>query len=83
MEDSLAKGFIKDYAGSKYAFAALLPNEGVILEDYVAQLDGEHLHSLLESVDRSGIEAVLPKFNTEFTVSLAPRSQSHGHDQHL
>ena len=33
LEDDLAAGFLKYYQGRNYAFAALLPNEGVSLED--------------------------------------------------
>ena len=43
LEDGLATGFLKYYEGGTYAFAALLPNEGVSLEDYIASLTGEGL----------------------------------------
>ena len=33
LENELAVGFVKPYEGGKYAFAALLPKEGVSLED--------------------------------------------------
>ena len=43
LEDEQATGFLKYYEGKTYAFAALLPNEGVSLEDYIASLTGEKL----------------------------------------
>ena len=36
-----ATGFIKPYKDGKYAFAALLPNEGVTVSELVESLDGE------------------------------------------
>ena len=40
-------GFLKPYDGGKYAFVALLPDEGVTLEDYLENLTGEHLYKLI------------------------------------
>lgn len=47
LTDEEAAGFIKYYAGRKYAFAALLPEEGVHIKDYAASLTGEKLTALL------------------------------------
>ena len=43
-------GFLKPYDGGKYAFVALLPDEGVTLEDYLKNLTGEHLYQLHEEL---------------------------------
>lgn len=45
--DDHATGFIKPYAGGDYSFAVLLPNEGIDINDYVADLSAEHLRSVL------------------------------------
>ena len=34
----MAAGFMKYYSDGKYAFAALLPDEGVVMEDYIASV---------------------------------------------
>ncbi|MFR3386627.1 MAG: hypothetical protein ACLTST_09635 [Lachnospiraceae bacterium] len=34
LKDGQASGFLKYYANGDYAFAALLPNEGISMEDY-------------------------------------------------
>ena len=39
--DSNAQGFIKPYKDNKYSFAALLPNEGVDIYDYINSLTKE------------------------------------------
>ncbi|MBQ3127194.1 MAG: hypothetical protein IJC15_09010, partial [Clostridia bacterium] len=42
-------GFIKDYADGAYSFVALLPDEGVSLDDYLAEMSGADFVALVES----------------------------------
>ena len=70
LEDELASGFIKPYLGT-YAFAALLPNEGVDIFDYIASLNGEKLANTLKNAgDGYIVNAALPKFNFDFSAGL-------------
>lgn len=71
LEDENATGFIKHYSGGKYAFAALLPNEGVSLEEYVTSLDGEKLYKMLSEPQNATVEAGLPKFEFEYSTEMA------------
>ena len=43
IKDENGAGFVKYYEGRKYAFVALLPDEGISVEEYVSTLDGEKL----------------------------------------
>lgn len=70
LEDENATGFIKYYSGGKYAFAALLPEAGVSVSDYVSTMTGERLYSLLSAPQRCTVMASMPKFRTEYSVSL-------------
>ena len=70
LEDSFAAGFLKYYKDRNYAFAALLPNEGVSLEDYLASLTGEHLRDLLTHPQDTLVQTAIPKFAAETTVEL-------------
>ena len=70
LKDSLATGFLKYYKGQSYAFAALLPNEGVSLEDYLSSLTGEHLRDLLTHPQDTLVQTAIPKFTAETTVEL-------------
>ena len=70
LEDGLAAGFLKYYQGRNYAFAALLPNEGVSLDDYLASLTGEHLRDLLTHPQDTLVQTAIPKFTAETTVEL-------------
>ncbi len=71
LEDEKATGFIKTYYGYKYAFAALLPNENVSIEEYVNSLEGETLHTTLGGKKGNyKVFTSIPKFETEYSTSL-------------
>ncbi len=62
-------GFVKYYAGSKYAFVALLPDSGTDIADYVASLDGERFVSLCKTKSTQ-VRCGLPKFSFDWSGSL-------------
>ena len=70
LEDDLATGFLKYYQNRNYAFAALLPNEGVSLDAYLASLTGEHLRDLLTRPQDTVVQTAIPKFTAETTTEL-------------
>lgn len=71
LEDEHATGFIKYYKDRKYAFVALLPDEGISVSDYVASLDGEHLTDLLKNAKPAVVYTSIPKFETEYDVEMS------------
>lgn len=71
LEDEDASGFVKYYAGDSYAFAALLPKEGVSLADYVSSLTGERLNELLSNPQQVTVSAAIPKFQCEYSIELS------------
>ena len=70
-EDEYATGFLKYYSGGKYAFVALLPNEGIAVSEYIASLDGEQLHQLLSNTQDAKVINSIPKFEVEFDAELS------------
>ncbi len=70
LETSYATGFIKDYAGGDYAFVALLPNEKLTVKQCLAKLKTENISKLLSKPKRIEVQAALPKFKTEFKITL-------------
>ena len=50
LKDDHAHGFLKPYQGGRWAFAALLPEAGMKLEEYAASLTGERLHAIRGAV---------------------------------
>ena len=71
LDDGQATGFVKYYSGMKYAFVALLPNEGVSLSDYVASLDGAKLRRTLIGAKGTAVMAAIPKFQVEDSLELS------------
>jgi len=67
-DDGLAKGFSKYYAGG-YSFVAMLPNEGVSIEEYVAGLTSENLLGMLKTQGESGYDAkaTIPKLDMAYS----------------
>lgn len=70
LSDNTATGFIKPYAGGDYAFAALLPNEGVSIEEYVASLTAEGLQKTLNGAQNTGVFASIPQFSYDYDIEL-------------
>ena len=78
LRDENAQGFVKYYKGENYAFAALLPNEGVSVADYAASLTGEKLMSILDNAVSGKVNAGLPEFESEYSVEMSEVLQSMG-----
>ena len=77
-EDEKATGFMKRYKGGKYAFVAMLPNEGVSVSEYIASLDGESLNALLANPQYATVRTSIPKFETEYKVEMSEILKSMG-----
>lgn len=73
IEDEMAAGFMKYYSDGKYAFAALLPDEGVVMEDYIASLTGEKINKMLSESSETGytVHASIPKFECEYSSEMS------------
>ena len=63
-------GFVKPYDGGKYAFVALLPDEGVTLADYLENLTGEHLYKLITDHRSADVQVSIPKFSAQSELEL-------------
>ena len=70
ISDRNAKNFIKPYADNKYSFAALLPNEGVDIYEYINSLTGESLANTLKNAIDFRVYTTMPKFTYEYQLTL-------------
>ena len=70
LDDGLATGFVKPYMYGTYDFVALLPNEGVSMQDYVASLTGAGLLNTLSTATDEGVAASLPQYSFSYSVGL-------------
>ena len=78
LEDDLATGFIKYYKDRRYAFVAMLPNEGVTVSQFVESLTGKHLWDLLSNPQDVTVFATMPKFETEYGIEMSEVLQEMG-----
>ncbi|MBR6106780.1 MAG: serpin family protein [Oscillospiraceae bacterium] len=78
LSDVHATGFVKPYQGGQYAFAALLPEEGLSVTDYVAGLTPESLRETLTCAQHTAVDAGLPAFSYDFDAELSPMLKSMG-----
>lgn len=74
----LATGFIKPYADDNYSFVALLPNEEIDIQDYLASLSGESFLHALSSAVHTPVAATLPKFSYDYSITLNDSLQAMG-----
>lgn len=72
------QGFLKRYADGKYAFAALLPDEGVDIMEFADSLTGESLHDVLCNTTEITVHAAIPKFEAEYGITLNGSLQAMG-----
>lgn len=72
LSDEDTQGFIKYYKDKKYAYVALLPEEGVNIDDYITSLNGEKLTNLLNNINhQQKVETAIPKYETTFDTEMS------------
>lgn len=70
LDSPTATGFLKEYKGGSYTFAALLPKNGMDIYEYVNTMDPESLLAMLDEPKSEGGQAGLPKFTFDYEISL-------------
>lgn len=78
IHDGNATGFVKDYAEGEYCFAALLPDEGVEIADYIAGMDAQSLLYTLQNPEEITVYAKMPKFTADYDTELDTQLQTLG-----
>ena len=80
LKDDNAQGFVKQYEYGNYAFAAILPDKDVKLNDYVNSLTGDRLSNILNNMSRDSVTVVaeLPKFQVEYSDDLSDNLKALG-----
>lgn len=69
LDDGKATGFIKDYQNG-YRFVALMPNEGITLEEYISSLTWEGLLDTLRHPVKTAVDTGMPKFECSYDTEL-------------
>lgn len=77
LQDDHAVGFIKPYEGD-YSFVALLPEEGMSVDEYLDTLTGEHLREMTRGAESIKVYAAMPKFQARCRINGADILESMG-----
>ena len=78
LSDEHSTGFIKYYQDGKYAFAAILPEEGMTTGEYLATLTPDALHTMLSNPSRETVDISIPKFSLDYSTELGDTLQAMG-----
>lgn len=70
MKDDNAEGIYKYYKDRKYAFVAMIPDEGVSVTDYAKSFTAESLNGLLANPHKEYASVRMPKFSYDFDTLL-------------
>ena len=70
LENDLATGFVKAYKGKEFSYVALLPKEGVSLEQLIASLSPESVRMLIDYDFHGDISIGVPKYEEEYSIEL-------------
>ncbi len=72
LEDGRAVGIKKHYSSLQYSFAAIMPKEGIGIDEYLSGIDAKELENILYPVvDRNAIiDLSMPKYSSEYYVKM-------------
>jgi serpin B len=70
LENDNVSGFIKSYKGGKFSFVALLPNEGLSVEEILNDFKGNEFVDLIENAKSQSVEVGIPKFKYSDNLNL-------------
>nr|MCR4721900.1 hypothetical protein [Lachnospiraceae bacterium] len=72
LEDGRAVGIKKHYSSLRYSFAAIMPKEGIGIDEYLSGIDAKELENILYPiVDRNAIiDLSMPKYSSEYYVKM-------------
>ncbi len=72
-----AVGFLKPYEDRTYSFVGILPDEGLMMEDFIKSIDGERLKEAIQTANEP-LALDLPMFNFSYDKELSETFQRMG-----
>lgn len=70
LQDDKATGFMKYYEGYDYAFAAILPNKGITVDQYISEMTGESFTKMIRSKTSPRVITKIPEFSYDYDLEL-------------
>jgi len=71
LQDFNSRGFLKPYKGERFSFAAILPNEGIKIADFLKSFDGTQLNNLLNNKLKCDVNTNMPRFSFSYENELS------------
>ncbi|MBP5411404.1 MAG: serpin family protein [Lachnospiraceae bacterium] len=72
LHNELCTGFVKSYKGNEFSYVALLPREGVSLEQLIASLTPKAVQELFDYCDRGAIINLgMPKYEADYSIEFS------------
>ena len=71
LSDAHATGFMQYYTDYRYAFAAMLPEEGMTTEEYLDTLTAKGLREMLSKPEDVTVYTALPEFKYDYSKELS------------
>lgn len=68
--DDKCTGFLKYYKDGRFAFMAILPDEGYSVNDYLEGMTGESYQQLFDSRMEGDVDVKMPEFSYEYDTQL-------------
>jgi len=78
IETDNATGFLKPYKDNHYSFMALLPDENVTIDDFIANIDSNLFLNLDSLVSDEKVVTAMPKFKFDYTIVMNDLLKSMG-----
>ncbi len=78
LHDDKASGFMKHYKGGDYSFAAILPDEGISVNEYIESMTADSLKKILNSKSNELVYTGLPKFKYDYSITMNDMLQALG-----
>ncbi|MGN0633203.1 MAG: serpin family protein [Oscillospiraceae bacterium] len=75
------KGFVRNYKGGDFAFMALLPDEGISLDEYINSLTGEEYAKIYADKSYESVNVMIPEFKSEYSKELSDSLSAMGMDR--
>ena len=77
-DDDRLQALQMDYGNGAFVFTIILPREGVLLSDILAELDDATLRSFNASFQEMEVSVRIPKYKIEYSVDLIPMLKAAG-----
>lgn len=78
LEGETCTGFLKPYRTDDFVFAALLPREGISIEEFLSTVNGQYMSTLFDNASEATVYVTMPKFTSDVSLDMITALQALG-----